>query len=152
MPWQTWRRVHGLLAVRSPLDITSALQINVDVDVVAVAVADSNRKRDCFPVPAVVWSRAAAAAWCWGQDQKRENCHTIWSQVRGKVSGQDLLNVTNVYVMIERWREKHDPVHLHSARGYRQQALEAIAVGPPSASLRISGLRIGRLLRKRPTQ
>jgi putative transposase len=39
-------------------------------------------------------------------------------------------------VLIERWREHYNRVRPHSALGYRPPAPEAIAAGPPSASLR----------------
>ena len=39
-------------------------------------------------------------------------------------------------VLIERWREHYNRVCPHSALGYRPPAPEAIAAGPPSASLR----------------
>ncbi len=40
-----------------------------------------------------------------------------------------------VRVLIERWREHYNRVRPHSALGYRQPAPDAIAAGPPSASL-----------------
>jgi len=44
--------------------------------------------------------------------------------------------VAEARVLIERWREHYNRVHPHSAPGYRPPAPEAIAAGPPSASLR----------------
>ena len=44
--------------------------------------------------------------------------------------------VAEARVLIERWREHYNRVRPHSALGYRPPAPEAIAAGPPSASLR----------------
>jgi hypothetical protein len=44
--------------------------------------------------------------------------------------------VAEARVLIERWREHYNQVRPHSALGYRPPAPEAIAAGPPSASLR----------------
>jgi transposase InsO family protein len=39
-------------------------------------------------------------------------------------------------VLIEMWREHYNRVRPHSSLGYRPPAPEAIAAGPPSATLR----------------
>ena len=44
-------------------------------------------------------------------------------------------------VLIERWREHYNTVRPHSSLGYRPPAPEAIAAGPPSASLRTAQQR-----------
>jgi putative transposase len=61
--------------------------------------------------------------------------------LNGKL-GDELLNseifytVAEARVLIERWRAHYNRARPHSALGYRPPAPEAIAAGPPSASLR----------------
>jgi transposase InsO family protein len=45
-------------------------------------------------------------------------------------------SVNEAKVLIERWREHYNQVRPHSSLGYRPPAPEAIAAGPPSATLR----------------
>jgi transposase InsO family protein len=52
------------------------------------------------------------------------------------LNGEIFYTVTEARVLIERWREHYNQVRPHSALGYRPPAPEAIAAGPPSASLR----------------
>ncbi len=52
------------------------------------------------------------------------------------LSGTIFQPVAEARVLIERWREHYNRVRPHSALGYRPPAPEAIAAGPPSASLR----------------
>jgi putative transposase len=51
-------------------------------------------------------------------------------------NGDIFYTVAEARVLIERWREHYNRVRPHSALGYRPPAPEAIAAGPPSASLR----------------
>jgi len=56
---------------------------------------------------------------------------------RGALNGAIFHKVAGVRVLIERWREHYNRVRPHSALGYPPPtALEAIAAGSPSASLR----------------
>ena len=52
------------------------------------------------------------------------------------LNGEIFYTVAEARVLIERWREHYNRVRPHSALGYRPPAPEAIAAGPPSASLR----------------
>ncbi len=52
------------------------------------------------------------------------------------LNGEIFYTVAEARVLIERWREHYNQVRPHSALGYRPPAPEAIAAGPPSASLR----------------
>jgi transposase InsO family protein len=52
------------------------------------------------------------------------------------LNGEIFYTVAEARVLIERWREHYNHVRPHSALGYRPPAPEAIAAGPPSASLR----------------
>ena len=52
------------------------------------------------------------------------------------LNGGIFYTVAKSRVLIERWREHYNQVRPHSALGYRPPAPEAIAAGPPSASLR----------------
>jgi hypothetical protein len=52
------------------------------------------------------------------------------------LNGEIFYTVAEARVLIERWREHCNRVRPHSALGYRPPAPEAIAAGPPSASLR----------------
>ncbi len=52
------------------------------------------------------------------------------------LNGEIFHTVTEARVLIERWCEHYNRVRPHSALGYRPPAPEAIAAGPPSASLR----------------
>jgi len=53
-----------------------------------------------------------------------------------QLNGEIFDTVAEGRVLIERWREHYNRVRPHSALGYRPAAPEAIAAGPPSASLR----------------
>jgi transposase InsO family protein len=52
------------------------------------------------------------------------------------LNGEIFYTVAEARVLIERWRKHYNRVRPHSALGYRPPAPEAIAAGPPSASLR----------------
>ena len=52
------------------------------------------------------------------------------------LDGEIFYTVAEARVLIERWREHYNRVRPHSALGYHPPAPEAIAAGPPSASLR----------------
>jgi putative transposase len=57
-------------------------------------------------------------------------------KLRDKLLNGEIFNtVIEARVLIERWREHYNRMRLHSALGYRASAPEAIAAGPPSASL-----------------
>jgi hypothetical protein len=52
------------------------------------------------------------------------------------LNGEIFYTVAEARVLIEGWRKHYNRVRPHSALGYRPPAPEAIAAGPPSASLR----------------
>ncbi len=52
------------------------------------------------------------------------------------LSGKIFYTVAEARVLIERWREHYNRVRPQSALGYRPPTPEALAAGPPSASLR----------------
>jgi len=53
-----------------------------------------------------------------------------------RLNGEIFYTVAEARMLIERWRERYNRVRPYSALGYRPPASEAIAAGPPSASLR----------------
>jgi len=58
------------------------------------------------------------------------------------LNGEIVYTVAEARVLIERWRQHYNRVRPHSALGYRPPAPEAIAAGPPSASLRAGQQRL----------
>jgi putative transposase len=52
------------------------------------------------------------------------------------LNDENVNTVAEARMLIERWRQHYNRVRLHIALGYRSPASEAIAAGPPSASLR----------------